>query len=164
MTERVLTAERLRTVLSYDHETGIFLWKVALSRCIKVGAVAGARHVEGYLVIWVDGRSYKAHRLAWLYVHGEWPPRLDHEDGVKNNNRLANLRVATYSQNSANTGRYRNNTSGFKGVHFLEGKWAAQIRKEGKKHYLGRYETPQAAHDVYCKAAEAMFGTFARTA
>src|SRR4029450_2313606 len=115
MTE--LTAERLRELLDYDPETGDFTWKVN-RRCVRSGSVAGnVNCVDGYCYIGVDARRYHAHRLAWLYIKGAWPnDQIDHINGNKADNRFANLRQATHSQNQANGGRYSNNASGYNGV------------------------------------------------
>ena len=87
--EKSLTAERLREVLDYDPDTGVFTRKVRTASSVKVGDVAGSLNGKGYIRIRVDGRLYFAHRLAWLYVHGEWPvDQVDHINGIKNDNRI----------------------------------------------------------------------------
>ena len=102
MTNSQLTVERLRELLSYDPATGKFLWRVG-RQCMRAGAVAGATEVQGYRVIKIDGKIYKAHRLAWLYVTGEWPPEeIDHKNTDPQDNVWSNLRLATHSQNQAN--------------------------------------------------------------
>jgi len=162
-----LTAERLREVLAYDRETGFFTWKVSKYKPQLIGQVAGSLNQSGYWHIGVDGAEHKAHRLVWLYVHGEWPPgRLDHENGETADNRFANLRLATHSQNIANSRLRRDSTSGLKGVSFYTsaGKWGANISKDGRRHYLGLFNTPEEAHAAYCAAAGELQGEFARTA
>jgi len=113
-----LTAERLREVLRYEPETGVFVWRVRAARRIHVGAVAGnISPSSGYRFIGVDCRLYGAHRLAWLYMTGEWPKhQVDHVNMDCADNRWANLRDATCSQNTANSCVRINNKSGFKGV------------------------------------------------
>jgi len=97
-----LTAERLREVVTYDPLTGIFRWRVTRG-CAKAGAVAGGPEKKGYLRISIDGRRFKAHRLAWLYVKGCWPvDQIDHENGRNADNRFDNLREANNPLNSAN--------------------------------------------------------------
>jgi hypothetical protein len=123
-------------------------------------------NMSGYWHVGVDGDEYKAHRLAWLFVHGEWPAgRLDHENGDTADNRIANLRPVTHSQNIANSRLRRDSTSGFKGVSFYTsaGKWGANINKDGRRHYLGLFNTPEEAHAAYCEAACELHGEFART-
>jgi hypothetical protein len=106
-----LTAEYLRQLLSYDPDTGLFRWRVQLGFRGKVGAVAGTTHSKGYRQIRIDGRIYRAHRLAWLYIHGEWPSGgLDHIDGNPANNAIANLRPATQQQNVWSSRKRNDNT------------------------------------------------------
>jgi|ERR1700720_213694 len=115
-----LTVERLRERLSYDPESGIFTWRVAVgcARCRrKPGDLAGRLLDRGYRQIKIEGRQYLAHRLAVHYMTGAWPEHeVDHRDLDKSNNRWDNLRAATSSQNKSNTRRQRNNTSGFKAL------------------------------------------------
>jgi hypothetical protein len=153
-----LTAERLRELLHYEPLTGIFTWLVSTNGRVIVGDVAGCVGEDGYSRISIDGRKYMAHRLAWFYVHGEWPGgRLDHRKNKcfadKSDNRIANLRPASHSGNLANTGPSSNNSSGFKGVswHKQLQKWAAQIEHNGKRIYLGLYPSAREAalhHDM----------------
>ncbi len=113
----------------------------------------------------VAGKMYKAHRLAWFYMTGEWPPdQIDHIDGDRDNNRLVNLRKATNAQNGANARLSKNNSSGFKGVSFdtSVGRWRASIRRNRQLHYLGFFNTPEEAHAAYASAAVQLFGEFAR--
>jgi hypothetical protein len=159
----MITATELRSLLSYDAETGVFRWLVDKGG-IKSGAVAGTTHHLGYRVIVIDGRSYLAHRLVWLYVHGVWPAdELDHENRVKSDNRLVNLREANSQQNMANRGMHSNNTSGIKGVVWnnASGKWQAQIRANGRLRYLGLFSEKGCAAAAYKIAAEYYFGKFA---
>ena len=166
MTERPrITQERLQEVLRYDLETGEFSWRVRLSSACQIGAVAGSLH-HRYWFIYVDGRAYPAHQLAWLYMTGEWgKPVIDHRDRNPLNNRWDNLRLATFSSNSANRRRHRNNRSGFKGVWFdpPTGKWRARIRKDKRSYWLGLFETPEEAHAAYVAKARELFGEFARS-
>jgi hypothetical protein len=161
-----LTQERLRELLRYDRDTGEFRWRQRASYVVQVGDIAGSLNkTTGYRLIHIDGRNYKAHQLAWLYMTGAWcRPMIDHRDMNRANNRWSNLRRATPSTNAANRGRPRTNASGFKGVHFRRatGKWRAQISKDGRARYLGQFSTPQAAHAAYVAAARDLFGEFAR--
>lgn len=158
-----LTAERARELLDYDPETGVFVYR-APRRGIKVGDIAGCPNKAGYLRIFVDGVSYYAHRLAWLHVHGEWPPGdLDHEDTIKDHNWIGNLRPASQSQNNANKPRPANNTSGFKGVSRQHGKWRARVGKSSQSIHLGLHATPELARAAYVAAAQRLFGQFARS-
>ena len=162
-----ITAKRLRNLLAYDATTGIFVWRVTRSRKAPAGAVAGYVNQSGYRHIIVDGEEYKAHRLAWLHVTGKWArKRIDHADGDLNNNRFSNLREATHSQNLANSRLRRDNKVGLKGVcqERTTGRWMANINKDGRRHYLGLFDSPEEAHAAYCDAAARLHGEFARAA
>jgi hypothetical protein len=159
-----VTAERLRDALDYDPDTGWFTWRATRGRA-KAGARAGRLNANGYWEIGVDGRLHQAHRLAWLYVHGAWPAdQIDHVNGVRDDNRIANLREATAAQNLQNLPMRRTNTSGFIGASWSRrtGRWLAQIKVGGKARNLGLYDTAQAAHEAYV-AAKAELHTFQPT-
>ena len=155
-----LTAEDLRAVLSYSPDTGIFVWISG----VRNGQVAGNVDNLGYRRICVFGRFYKAHRLAWFYVNGKWPIEIDHVNGVRDDNRLVNLRAANRSINVQNVGPRRNNTSGFTGVSFYRrtGRWRAQIKNAGRTVHLGDFDQPEAAHDAYMEAKKRLHPSFAR--
>lgn len=155
----------VRQLLNYDPDTGIFTWRVKHSKKVVAGRVAGGFNVKGYIVIGIDGRCYYAHRLAWLYMTGNWPRQVDHDDNVKHHNWWSNLRLATHQQNVLNAKRADNNTSGFKGVswHKGAGRWSAQIYLNGKSKYLGLFDDPTEAHDAYLQAAYAAQPQFARS-
>lgn len=162
-----ISAARVRELLSYDPETGIFTWKVSPVGWLKPGRVAGQTNNKGYIVIGIERRSVMAHRLAWLYMTGEWPDRqVDHIDCARANNRWSNLRLATPSQQSGNARLRRDNTSGFKGVSFMRRKnlYIAQINKGGRLKFLGYFRDPSEAHAAYVAAAEEYWGEYARAA
>jgi len=159
-----LTVERLREVLDYDPSTGVFIWLISPAARAPVGAVAGCPKPDGYRQIQVDGVNYRAHRLAWLWVHGVWPSGvLDHKDGYRDNNAINNLRPATLSQNGGNMRRHRDNVSGFKGACFEKRsrKWRGTIVINGKQRHLGLFATAEEAHAAYVRAAIETFGEFA---
>lgn len=160
----MLTAERLREVLRYDPDAGHFIRIAKTGRKGRIGEFVGCATNAGYITIGIDGRLYYAHQLAWLYVKGEWLPRVDHRDGFGQNNRFKNLRPATPQQNSLNARRASSNSSGFKGVswHKAAGKWSSYIILDGRKRHLGLYETAEAAHAAYIAAAVAAQPEFAR--
>jgi HNH endonuclease len=150
--------------LHYDDQTGEFRWLKRTGPRVRAGQIAGFLNRDRYRLIAIDGRGYPAHRLAWLYMTGKWRSLvIDHRDGDPSNNRWANLRRATRSQNSANRRVPRHNPWGLKGVSHRRGKWYANICKRGRKQFLGTFSTPQAAHAAYAKAARNLFGEFART-
>lgn len=166
--ETKLTAERLRELLNYDRATGLFAWRVIRKWHFSPKSVVGSINRWGYRKIRLDGQVYHAHRLAWLYVHGEWPAgQIDHKDAVRDHNWIDNLRLATNSQNQANSQlSIKRNSSGFKGVHFHQPnkKWRARIGVRGAIIHLGLFTTPEAAHKAYMDAARKYFGEFARAA
>jgi hypothetical protein len=160
-----LTQERLRELLDYDPETGNFHWRVRKKRGHRAGDIAGCRVRSDCWCINIDGRFYRAHQLAWLHTKGEWGrPIIDHRDGNPLNNRWSNLRLSSYSENAANRGRLRSNTSGFKGVVFdrRRGNWRGAITKLGKRHHIGTYATAEEAHAAYVAKARELYGEFAR--
>jgi hypothetical protein len=131
---------------------------------VKAGDVAGTLRNDGYCRIKIKGRHYRSHHLAWFYMTGKWcSAMIDHCDGNPSNNRWANLRRATASQNCANRRVHRNNKCGFKGVVWSHiGRWRATVYKNGRKHHLGSFATPEDAHAAYVTAARKLFGEFAR--
>jgi hypothetical protein len=162
-----LTPERLKEVLSYDPQTGIFIWRVQLGWKGRIGQPAGTKQSRGYVHIMIDRKMYLAHRLAWLYVKGHWPAdQIDHLDCDRSNNSFCNLREATNSQNNQNRRKKPGSASMFKGVswHVANRGWEARIKCDGKQIRLGLFKTEEGAHAAYCKAAEEMFGDFARAA
>jgi hypothetical protein len=151
-----LTAERLRELLNYDPETGMFTQRVA-RRSVQVGHTAGyVSKSLGYRYICVDRVDYLAHRLAWLHVHGEWPAdMIDHINGDKADNRIENLRQVNNRLNMQNLRQARRGTaSGLLGVSRHPGdRWTAGIRlADGTRKYLGIFDTPEEAHEVYLTA------------
>lgn len=162
-----LSVERLREALDYDPETGVFTRKRTsnINPRAQEGMKAGARCSNGYLCVRVDTTRYLSHRLAWFYVYGHWPKELDHVNGVKDDNRIANLRKATRSQNMANGPRQRNNTSGAKGVCFdrTNAKWMAYVYMNGKMRNLGRFDSLEAAKAARLSAHRKAHGDFARS-
>ena len=152
-----IDATRLREVLAYCEETGVFTWKVSNSNRVKVGSTAGTVHSSGYRIITVDGRPYRAHRLAWFYVNGEWPTvDIDHIYGVRDDNRIAKLRAATRSVNQQNLRAARGDTNtGVLGVHKTDKKskpYRSSIKVDGKERHLGNFPTIELAQLAYLSA------------
>lgn len=158
----MLTSERLRELLHYNPETGVFTRRQTVGPKALSNQKAGCMRPDGYLVFRVDGRLYRAHRLAWLYSRGEWPAiEIDHINRNPSDNRMCNLREATRSQNVANTKKHIGNASGFKGVYSHHSRWRAEIFVTGKKRHLGVFDTPEVAAGAYLAAAQQSFGEFA---
>lgn len=161
----MLTLARLREVLRYDPESGLWTWLVDRSPKVSAGVPAGYPSTGGYIQIYIDGAYYMAHRLAWFYVNGEWPPRrLDHENRTPADNRWINLRLATRSQNAANSKVRRNNELGLKGVVRTLRKhkpFRAMVTKKGRRVHVGYFKTPEQASAAYFKKAQELFGEFA---
>lgn len=152
----VLTCDRIKELLDYDPDTGGFRWLRTKGR-MRAGQAAGATDTYGYRVIRADGVLYKAHRLAWLYVHGCWPEGLlDHINREPGDNRIANLREATQSENMHNANRH--SKSGVPGVRWRadRSRWVAQIRVGYRQHVLGSFPTKQEAIDARRKAERIM--------
>lgn len=150
-----ITAAFLRELFHYDPETGVFTRIVTRQgQGARAGDVAGTLKPSGYLTIWICGANHMAHRLAWLYVHGTWPAHeIDHIDGNRANNAIANLRDVTRSVNHENLRRARSDSAhGFLGVSPFFGKWKSRITVNGKFQHLGVYDTPEEAHAVYLEA------------
>jgi len=151
----MLTQERLKDLLHYDPDSGLFAWLVSTSNSVKVGDVAGTIHPKGYRNIMIDGKLYKAHRLTFLYMTGNFPKdQADHIDGDRANNHWSNLRECTNAENQQNRTSNKNSTSKYTGVCWYkrDQKWQAQIRINGKLKNLGRFDSEEAAHAAYCKA------------
>jgi len=153
----MITQERLKEVLSYDPDTGVFTW-------LDSGKVAGLPHTKGYLRMSLDGGKYLMHRLAWLYVHGKFPDnQIDHINHGKKDNRICNLRDVTGSQNQMNRGVQSNSTTGIKGVYWIKNrnKYRAQIKVMGKITYLGYFVDKMEAARAYMLACKELHGDFA---
>jgi hypothetical protein len=142
MPKKKLTQERLKELLHYDPETGVFTWIKPAARRTAKGAIAGHRNDDWYSQIGIEGNVYLSHRLAWLYVYGYFPENcLDHIDRNPSNNKISNLREISQQCNLRNTGNPKNNKSGVKGVYFstISGKWIAQVKVIGSVKRLGYY-------------------------
>ncbi len=151
-----LTAEKLRELLNYDPDTGIFTWKVSTSNRVKVGDAAGSLDGGGYQQISVQSRLYKAHRLAWLHMHGTWPKLdIDHINRNRSDNRITNLRDVSHKQNHQNRS---DNASGHPGVswHKLTSRWQVKIMHNYKQIHLGCFSILEEAIAAR-KAAEKLY-------
>lgn len=149
-----LTQRSLTQLLRYDPETGDFSWLID-GRAMKSGARAGSMLNNGYRRVGINGKQYKAHRLAWLYVTGEWPRgQIDHIDGNRANNKFANLREATASMNAQNlhAANKSNKSTKTLGVTKKRDKYQAQIQHNRTGIYLGVFQSKEDAHEAYIEA------------
>lgn len=173
MSAPTLTAELLRSILIYEPETGKFTWRSRTDvrsawntryAGREAGYVWRASKNVCYRCIRIFDWPFYGHRLAFLYMTGKWPEAIvDHEDLDGLNNRWGNLRQATKAQNAANSPTPLTNTTGFKGVSRCRGgRYRASIRIDGRQVWLGRFATPEAAHEAYCRAAVSRSGEYAR--
>ena len=129
----MLTQERLKEVLNYDPETGVFTWKNPSKYKTQLRGKNASWKTHGYTKIGIDGKRHYAHRLAWLYVYGEWPSdEVDHIDRDRSNNRIKNLRCVSRSINTFNSGKRKDNTSGARGVCWDKSRdrWLARLRSK----------------------------------
>jgi hypothetical protein len=131
---------------------------------LLAGSVAGTLHHSGYLRVRVAGISKSVHSIIWMLHFGEIPEgyEIDHIDGIKTNNLISNLRLATRQENCANRAKPITNKSGYKGVslHKKSGKWIAQISIDGKRNTIGYYNTAEEAHNAYCEVSALIYGEF----
>lgn len=168
------SAEYLRSILNYDSETGFFTWKIRSDaedrwNTKHAGNRAGGPCTFGHIQITINNVLYLAHRLAWLYIVGEWPlHEIDHKDLNPANNTWSNLRTAENGQNQRNVGPLSSNAYGLKSVYKRKASenrrkpWVAHIRIDGRQKTLGYYHTAEEAQIVYARAAQHYYGEFAR--
>lgn len=150
--------------LLYFPKTGEF-FRLFRMHTKNARRLAGYVNNNSYRMIEHNRRATGAHRWAWKLMTGEWPAgQIDHINGVRDDNRWSNLRLATPAQNAQNCGKRAENKSGFKGVSWdkTAEKWVAQISINGKSKRIGRFKTPEEAHAAYVAAAKALYGEFAR--
>jgi hypothetical protein len=146
---RLLTAEELKEVLSYDPDTGEFRWKVRTA-VRNIGDLAGYFDSNGYRRIQVNHNDYKAHRLAWLYVNGSFPKHfIDHINGKKGDNRISNLREATMRENQCNRKLHRDGR--LHGTCYSKqiNRWISSIRIGERRKHIGCFSSEEAAHHTY---------------
>ena len=152
-----MTHEELLRAFHYNPDTGVFTNISRRANCVHLGTIAGFVNSKGYRVIKYRQLAYRAHRLAIFYMTGEWPPeQVDHINGKRDDNCFVNLRCADACINTQNLkGPPRNSTSGLLGAHrggWKKRRWVAAISVEGRRMYLGIYQTPEEAHRVYMEA------------
>lgn len=163
---RVLPAELVRLVWHYDPDTGDLTWKIPTSGRERSTSTLGRprKHGSSARAVGLGGINYHAHVIIWIWMTGAPPDgEVDHKDRDPSNNRWNNLRLATRGQNQANTGLYRNNKAGVRGVHYIQAmrRWRAMISENGKNRHLGYFNTPEDANSAWAKEAARLHGEFA---
>jgi hypothetical protein len=160
----MITQERLKEVVSYDPSTGCFHWIWHHFGC-NIGKIAGHYDAEGYRHLYIDKKRYRAHNLAWLFIHGFLPNAiLDHVNGNPADNRIENLRECNASKNAFNKKRPVSNTSGIKGIWWRSNRsrWEAVIKVDGVRKFRKMFKTLEDAEDAVRRAREEIHGEFAR--
>ena len=145
LAKTILNEQRLKELLNYNPDTGIFTWKIKYCRKVTIGSIAGHKVIgrKDYTQIRIDSVLYSAHRLAWFYIYSEWPDyEIDHVNRNKSDNRIVNLRLSCPGPQQFNTGIFSHNSSGFKGVswHKATKTWRAYIQIKGKFIGLGYFK------------------------
>ena len=157
----MITQAELKEVLNYNEESGVFTWKKKISNYSRavIGGITGCVDKQGYVVIRLAKKNYKAHRLAWLYTYGELPKKIDHINQIKSDNRIDNLRPISVSDNAKNASLSAVNTSGVTGVYWnkLANKWKASIKSDGVAVNLGSFVEFHEAVNAR-KNAEVLYG------
>jgi len=149
---KALTVERLKQLIHYNPDTGVFT-RLAASKRVPLGVVKSSPLTHGHTRLKVDNTPYLSHRLAWFYMTGSWPKLVDHINGIPSDNRWSNLREANHGINMQNQhAPQKGNKSGFLGVRWFSGRWRASISVNKKIHNLGRFDTPEEAHQAYLVA------------
>ena len=140
--------EVLREHFTYNPESGEIRWRKPLANCVKEGDIAGGVNNEGYINIKLHCVSYKAHRIAWALHYGEEPNLyIDHKNGDRSDNRIANLRLVTKGENNYNSKLHKHNVAGHRGVNYHKGnkKWRARIKLNGKDFTIGYFDCKEDA-------------------
>lgn len=162
-----LTQEYVRSL--FDYRDGELYWRVSNSNRVKVGDLVGSDHGDGYRIVMINRKNYRAHRLIFLYHHGYVPEFLDHIDGNPINNNIFNLRPATHQENMMNQKKTKSvngksTSSKYKGVYWNKQhkKWRSRITIDGKQKHLGKFTSEIDAALAYDRASYRAFGVFAR--
>lgn len=146
-----ITADRVKELLDYNAETGVFYWRGDRGGRQFTGKPAGCKLPNGYIEICIEGWRIKAHRLAWLYHHGEFPKHvIDHINGKRDDNRIVNLRDVTFAANLQNQSAIsENNATGIRGVSRVRNKYRVELQANGKRYHVGMFTTLEDAAKAY---------------
>jgi hypothetical protein len=150
-----LELEYLKSIVDYNCESGEFTWNNKSGRKSKrkEGEKPGHYDKDGYLIIVINGKKYKAHRLVWFYHNNEWPEQINHRNGIRDDNRLINLEASNYRENAQN--RVEHRCGGLVGVNYREGKgYESYINVDLKNYYLGTYDSGNEAHTIHVTATQ----------
>lgn len=160
----LITQKELKKTFHYNPNSGLFIRKKSAGG-VEIGTIAGCLHHSGYIHIKTQGKKNVAHRLAWLYMTGEWPSdQIDHINQIKNDNRWCNLRECTNAQNKANVKAPVTNSSGYKGVSRYKkrnNQWVVKIKYKQIQIHVGMFNCIHKAAMAYNKKALELFGEFA---
>jgi hypothetical protein len=135
--------ETVKRLFYYDSDSGVLLWRKGNGGNVKPWQQVHAKNGHGYYTVKVHGKSYLAHRLIWLYVHGVMPTGdIDHKNRIRNDNRLCNLRTASRTDNCQNISLPRHNKSGHIGVSWMKSHnaWTVYVKVDKKNKWLGYYK------------------------
>lgn len=159
----MITQDQVRKLFNYNPETGELIRRVQTASRAKVGDVVGCANTKGYLMVRVNGKLRLNHKVAFLHFHGYLPKYIDHINGVKNDNRIKNLRSCTLSQNNRNATKRKDNTSGFKNVSWNKrvNKYRVQIKVNRKNKYIGHFTDINEANQAAIAARLKYHGEFA---
>ena len=140
----------IRDIIHYDPASGEFRWITKPSYKIREGSIAGTVRADGYRIIMIEGVRYYAHRLAWYLYYGDWPSKwIDHIDRNPSNNRIANLREVTYSENAQNSRPRTNSSRPAKGISLYRGKFQVSIGVDKRQYHIGTFSTFEEAVEAY---------------
>ena len=163
MAEQIITKEYLNEL--FEYRDGQLYWKFKKSPSVNINKPLGyVANKDRYSKVTINRKSYKLHRIIFLFHKGYLPDYIDHINGNSFDNRIENLRETTYSGNNQNAKTRKDSSSNVKGVYFhkLTNKWTASCQSNKKRYYLGLFDTIEEAEKVVKCARNDLHGEFAR--